>query len=705
MDSEDILTLIQVNPEKAYNLLFSENKWKNDPEFWKEFSDKYAQSFYESAPLIFENKICWLKLFHELYNHYNTVKNNQLNELKKLNPCWEDFVQSVFLALELEASNIECAPYSSKSLIAVKQLFREAKYVIDSEKDHKAYSLDVISIANTLFIAFWNICLLDHFLDLFLYEGFTISQRIEEQGFFIHLPIDEKETIHFSSAAYYKKHLKLAFFAKKAQSFVSNDPHFVKYDPELHTYDGMVSVMHNSNVRIDTHNDTAVLQVDDKLLEDATSDNLDVRNKAQTELLKLFVRQSFHFNFRQALSLSFFPKEAIDIKSMKISPDEKNSISIYDILCVSSCLVALAQFNNYINYISGKSLDVLKFFITQNLKEKHPEKTNDVITIEVNSTLAGSLSQLKDSCPFLFTMYNLDTLIHILRRIEGLKQKSDIELSLIVDFLSELGTDLPFNPLYRIGEKFFFPYKTLLNHTIGPLIYDYYISDKLFNNSDEYHKKRELDVLHELEQLLKKITLNVKTNLKYKYEKQNNEIDIIAYFPDENILFIIELKLNNVFPRSSKRKNQWKVNNMTKATKQICRNISFLESTHGYNRLQQEFKAVAKTLKIYPLIISDDFHSDHLYFNYDAPDKNVLCISFFEIEQLIKNTKIHEKQNELPLLHTNPASTIIQFIESNLFWKFLNEFDEPILSPKTTYINKAYCMQVKLRPDRNEITN
>lgn len=97
-------------------------------------------------------------------------------------------------------------------------------------------------------------------------------------------------------------------------------------------------------------------------------------------------------------------------------------------------------------------------------------------------------------------------------------------------------------------------------------------------------------------------------------------------------------------------------------------------------KIESEIKAPL----IYPIVVTDNFFADHLSFSYNENDDSVICISYFELKHLLLNQKVHDKQADMkPLENSNAATRLIESIETNSFWNFLNEFADDFKYSKT----------------------
>jgi len=175
--------------------------------------------------------------------------------------------------------------------------------------------------------------------------------------------------------------------------------------------------------------------------------------------------------------------------------------------------------------------------------------------------------------------------------------------------------------------------------------------------------------------------------LNYDFGDLKGDFDVIAYFEKENIILPIQVKLSNVSPRSEKRKEEWIVNRIeAKGIKQVVKDLKLLQSKSGLKFIADKLKIESeiKAPLIYPIVVTDNFFADHLSFSYNENDDSVICISYFELKHLLLNQKVHDKQADMkPLENSNAATRLIESIETNSFWNFLNEFADDFKYSKT----------------------
>ena len=253
------------------------------------------------------------------------------------------------------------------------------------------------------------------------------------------------------------------------------------------------------------------------------------------------------------------------------------------------------------------------------------------------------------------------TSLFIFLLIEELKLKSDIELEKLLDFVADLNNGIPFSPIYKVGEEYFFSYRTCYIGDLNRMVYNHFITEKLYNSSGkkkgseeakqigQNNESRESSFNHSIKNVISAITHYVEYGVKYNSGKLSGDIDVIAYFKDENIIMPIQVKLSNTSLHTEKGKSVWIDNQIIKrGLDQVDKDLKLLSLNSGIEFIAKKLKIDdvprLKNATIYPLIITDNFYVDHERFIYSDNGKKVMCVSFFELKHLIMNINIHEKQ-------------------------------------------------------------
>lgn len=709
----DIIQLFQTAPEQAYEQLITSSYYfhKQPKNFWNAYMqldhDKLSKQFPDSVDTF--NQVVWLKLFYDLNEFYKTERAYNIEALTALNPDETSLTKSLFLCLELGETSVQPTNfpnYSEESLEAIKILLREVLPLLKSE-NKSSYSLELAQLANNLIKIQVDMALLEEFLDACVWADFEMIKKEDSKGFVLTLPDGKPKTENLFILNHLKTIVKRDFKRKESQPKISEEDHFKVIDPKWKTDEGLATVFYNSGCTVtsQTPGTTALPIGDDSIFTDMSSDDPKKREEATSKMFLNMHEQNFHYQYRHALSQIYQPNDEIDIHALHLEIKNNVFVTLYDLLCVMSCLIARADAFRYLSDLPNGSIKGAKFQLLYNLKQQHPELTDEQLHSLANSFFVQSLSEIekqKDINAFIFVEH--ESILNWLKKIEELKTKSEAELNAMIELLTSFVSPLPFNALYKIDSKYYFSYTTCGKFNLNQLLYDNYISDKLFNPNnkpqkekplvEETQKNREIRFTNSLKELFKAHTPFVEAGLEYGDPKLNydfgdlkGDFDVIAYFEKENIILPIQVKLSNVSPRSEKRKEEWIVNRIeTKGIKQVVKDIKLLESKSGLKFLADKLKTEReiKAPLIYPLIVSDNFFADHLSFRFNENDDCVICVSYFELKHLLLNQKVHDKQADfLPLENSNVATHLIEAIETNSFWNFLNEFADDFKFSKT----------------------
>lgn len=151
---------------------------------------------------------------------------------------------------------------------------------------------------------------------------------------------------------------------------------------------------------------------------------------------------------------------------------------------------------------------------------------------------------------------------------------------------------------------------------------------------------------------------------------------MLVYFENENLLLPIQVKLSNKTPWDERRKQQWANEKLfTDAAHQVNKDIQLLRNEAGLKFAASELglkkKIPVEGLAIYPLIVTDNFFADHKDIPYNNERESALVVSYFELESLIHNRKVHEKQdNWEPIISGEQLAVLL---EENVFWNFIKQ--------------------------------
>jgi len=726
----EIIQLFQTAPEQAYEqLIFSSYYFhKQSKNFWDAYMkldhDKLGKQFPDSVDTF--NKAVWLKLFYDLNEVYKTERAKNIEGLITLNPDETSFTKSLFLCLELgETSNQPCSfpNYSEESLEAIKILLKEIFPPLTSE-NKTSYSLELAQLSNNLIKSQVDIALLTEFLDAFVWAGFEMIKEDCSKGFVLSLPDGKLKTENLFVLNHLKTLVKRDFKRKESHPKISEEEHFKKNDPKWKTQEGLATVIHSSNMTVTSQTPgTTSLQVeDDSMLTDMTSEDPKKRDEAILKMMLQSQEQNFHYQYRHALSLIYQPNDEIDTHALHLEIETDIFVSLYDLLCSMSCIIARADAFRYISeFPNSGSIKSIKRGVWDLISSQKQELTIQEKENLTNTEVVHHFKMFDEHYEQkIFYFFSEENILDLFAKVEELKTKSQKELKAIINLLSSFNSPLPFNPLYKVDNTFYFSYHTCSKFNLNRFLYDNYISDKLFNPNnkankerpliEETQKNREIRFTNSLKELFQTITPFVESRLEfgapnsnYDFGELKGEFDVIAYFEKENIIFPIQVKLSNVSPRSEKRKEEWILQRITgKGIKQVKKDVKLLQTKSG-------LKFVADKLKIgnrkeinqpiiYPIIVSDNFFADHISFPYNENDDQVFCVSYFELKHLILNQKIHDKQKDwLPFDNGNSASHLIEVIETNVFWDFLNVFAENFKFSKTlTAINEELKIEMKV---------
>lgn len=718
-----LISVFQQKPEKGYQLLISSGVYfknkKHTQKFWTLLNLEELYALFPKSSKILD-KVQKLKFFYELDQRYLEDKIKYQRKIIELNPSPEALIKSFFICLELGETNpylSEFPGYTEEALEAVKVLLKEVSPNLKSE-NHSAYSASLVDLSNHLIKLQLDLALIADFLDAFVSGDFELSQKKDNQGFSLS-SVSVNKTANLYILNHLKSSVKKDFIRRNSHSEISNEEHFKKYDSKWKTNEGLIGAFYSSGVILKEQTPGLTsLEVEDSLFEDIRSEDPKIRENGFVKQMEILMEANFHYQYRQALSTIYHPNDEIDIHNLKIEISENVIISLYELVCAMSCLIAKADCYRYLGDFPKGSIGAVKRDIYHYAKEQSPELTEKEINSKIDASIIQSLTELELHGVKAFHFIEYSTILKWFRQIEELKNKKDEELGAIVKLFSADKTPLLYNPLYKVNNNYYFSCQTCHKLNINSLLYDYYISDELFNSRnkaeekqlkiDRNQKLRVISFTDSIKDLFKTITPFVEARLEFNpgiFEsgqvKQKGDFDVIAYFEDENIIFPIEVKLNNVSPRTEKRKSEWVATNIEeKATDQINKSVGVLQTDEGLMFVSEKLNFHKKIINpsIYPIIITDNFFADHVSYKYNEKGDGVICISYFELKHLIIDKKVHPKQIELSALgRENRGMLLIKAIEENNFWNFIVEFaDEFRLSKTLSVIEDKFKIEMSV---------
>lgn len=696
-----LVGLFQTSPEDAFHQLIASGVYFNHPKcflFWDSISkldfDEVKRRFPQSE-----------KVFHDLdhlkrFYHLNSVFKQHLSDFQKeiisRNPSKEALLKALFLCLELKEANPNTTKfpgYSEESLEAIKRLLKEVTPGLSSENS-SGYSPELANLCNQAIRTEIDLILLEDFLDAFVWAGFCVIERPAKMGFRLHLSDSVDRSSNLFILNYLKKEVKRNYKKIESQPHLSEEAHLKKHDPKWKTNEGLVTCLVGGGVTVtSTQPGTTYMQVNDSFFYAGSKDGHD----SFLNTMALVLEQSFHYQFRQAMALIYQPNDEVDIHALQVEIKPKVFVSIFELICAMSCLIAKADNFRYLSDFYCGSISSIWRDNIGKLHVSKPELTLTDLASELDEAFIHGLPQIEERYQHSLVPHivNLETIVGWFRKVEELKNKKDSELRAIVDLFSSLESGLPFNPIYESGNQYYFSFLTCSRFNLNRHLYDFFISDKLFNSGrktkeellrvDKSQKSRELKFTSSIADILKILTPFVAVGLKFgepnsefDFGDLEGDCDVLAYFEKENLLLAIQVKLSNVSPRTERRKAEWIQNHIEKkGVSQVVKDQKLLAIREGLAFVSRELQIPFPDEKpqVYSLVVTDNFFCDHQSFQYNDEGDKVYCISYFELKSLIRGQKVHEKQVDWePFDELHGGNHLIRLIEENLFWSFLKEY-------------------------------
>ncbi|MFW6248421.1 MAG: hypothetical protein ACOC4J_01465, partial [Bacteroidota bacterium] len=667
LTATELIQLLKAQPNEAYSLVESSLVHylsEESDSFWKKYFqldiNTVAANCSESISVI--NKFEGIQLFRLIKLYYEKEIKNIEKQINAIEPNGEAILKAVFICIEIGYSSTPSPnfpEFSEESLKASKLVLK--KFLPRNGGANNSLSTELVSNCSLLIRLQTDLLKLWDLLYAFLYGGFSLQEKVDRTGYYLVINENEKSNNLFILNEL-KQKIKRDFKKSASQSDVSQDDHFKKIDPKWRTNEGFATSFISAAKTISQHPGTTSIPVEDGYFDNWDSEDHKKRTEAITRVLQDFNDQHFHHNYRQALSGIYQPNDEVDIKKMHIVIKSNLEISLHDILCANSCLIAMAHKISNLIEDARSDISELYFGSIKHYQMHNPSLPLKEIQEYVDSNFTEELIILNETDKFnpFVTISKSDTLFW-LKSIEDLKRKSDIELNAIIDILSGFQSGTPYNLIYGFGKSYLFFYKSCLKFDLNRTLYDHYLSDELFNSRNKIqekliiigknHREREALFTQSIGDLLNRFTKNVKVALIIKNPKTKKTIgdfDVLAYFEPENTFLSIQVKLSNVTPKTEKRKTEWVSKHIQKALEQTDKdNLVLKNSNSGFELVCKELGIdfISNKPEIFHLIVTDNFFVDHQSYEYQE-GKIVTCISYFELKHLLLNEKIHQNQDD-----------------------------------------------------------
>lgn len=694
---------------------------KSDAElFWKEFEALIRQheDLLSATHYPFLRKLQIQQYFYHLKSTLEAEIRIVREKIIFYNPSTATFVKSVFLVVELgklhQQYNVVNKLHGAnfQSLSAAKSVISRFAETKRSGSENE-YSPELGEWVLNLLR--WQIDLnnLLKIHDELIWSDFEIQFNEMQDGFVISTNPELPKSKNLYILHELKRKAKLDYLFSRSFSSLSDESHFRKVDPVFKTNEGLVTVLHSPGLKLTNQTPgTTSMEVPHAFFESIfNEDSSHIKEEAQIALLTQISEAAFHYHLRTALADAYRPNDVVDVKKLSIVIKNKE-FKVYDLLCAAAALSSLAERVNYFNLISRFDIPSLfeKYSVSKDVQKK--DWGVEMRLEQFTSYVIHRFKELEEkeiTSPFVFK--NREYLINLLRKVEELKHLSKEVLVTIIDFFSGDGKALPFLPIYKTEEDYLIETSALSLHSYVRIVYDYFVAEELFGGKSNktkstFSNQRERDFNSSLQQTLQQLTKFCEAGVDFKKPKRNNkplsvngETDLFAYFENEHLLMPIQVKLSNTFPKKERKKYDWVKGHISEAASQIERDLKVIESEDGLKWIAKELGTTInrKGLKVVPLIVTDNFYMDHVVIPLGSKDKVSLCVSLFEIKNLIEGNKVSTKQAEWSFsTQKKPGSYLIKLLNENFFWKFLEkeaeEYKDEIIVSSLNAPNKLKRM-------------
>ena len=184
-----------------------------------------------------------------------------------------------------------------------------------------------------------------------------------------------------------------------------------------------------------------------------------------------------------ALAQIFQPSDEINVHTSLIKLNELFHASLFEIFAALSSLIAVADIFRYTQSMPNSGgIESMRRIVMDYMNSVSSELAPNEIQIEANKYIANYLDKIEDQKP-VFTFHTQDFFISIFKKIDELKSKSDVELNLIFNLFCDENSRMPFLPILKVNEQYYFSYKTCLNSDLNRILYDYFLTKELYSNA------------------------------------------------------------------------------------------------------------------------------------------------------------------------------------------------------------------------------
>lgn len=714
------------SPADAYEKLISSRiyfRHRLSHIFWNAFGQTDLPQLYEKFPdhsFIFQ-KMLSLRYLHDLHLIYAEKKSEKEKVLLDLNPAPGQLIRALFLQPELRTGNrwpSALTAYSTELLIAVKTILKELQPKL-TPGNQSGYSLSLFELCDSLLQLHMDMNVLEEFADTIISSDFLIGKNENGPGYLMIPPGDEGSVLQHIHQQL-KTSILRNYRREHAHDDISNEKHFVKHDPFYKTHLGLATVFHTSGVQVTQQPEgTTAIPINDSIFSGFDSSDPREQQESKRKFISLVMQTNFHHKFRHALAEIYYPNDEIKVHGTMIECDSKTTFSLYEIICGMSCLIAKADGFRYASEIGAfKSIPFFKQNVLPRVQQLYPKLTPAELNDSLDNYLIHHLAHAQTrQASEAFRFIEEKKILGWFRCAEELKEKSDNELRAMLKLFAGLRSSLPFNPLYKCDEGYYFSFRACTYFNLNQLLYDHLLSDRIFNNRRKpparqpgirrKQNQRSSDFSSALARLFRSLTPYVEADLEfgpadtgYDLNGLQGDCDMVAYFKESNVLLMIQAKLSNVTPRKLHRRKDWVDHHIHDVgRKQILKDRRLVHSKDGLRFIADKLGCAHGIVhpRLFQLIVTDNFFADHKQIPCEG--QPVMCVSFFELRHLVRGEKIHAQQKDLtPIAGDDAIIQLMKALEENVFWEFIDaEAKHYQYARRLNMINEENGVEMKIQ--------
>jgi hypothetical protein len=420
----EIIALLHTSAEKAWDELIDSRYFINNkaPKFWAAYKEEDITGLMNLHPenLIYYLRISALYNFYILDRLYQKEAERVSGEIVKRNPKLKVLVEAFYLVLDLGNTHLDpdnLVGYTLESLEALNITLSRITPNLTNENQCE-FSIELFDDVRLLIRLETDYCLLRSFMDIYIYADFFLKKIQDSPGFNLEVFSEEYKGKNIYIRELIKTEFKRSYKRGEAQEGISKQETFKKLDHFYKSDLGLATMIVSKGVIVtSTTPGITYLEDFDGMLDKITSENQEDQAKAQAQLLKTITDQNFLVQFRRAHSEVWQPADVIDIHALHIYVGD-TYVSLFDVFCVSSCLIAFADNLRYADELCQGNIIALKNLLLCQVGSKNPPLSEQEINEGCDKYIIDHLAEIEKSSNYhLFHYFSMTEFTNWVRRL------------------------------------------------------------------------------------------------------------------------------------------------------------------------------------------------------------------------------------------------------------------------------------------------